>query len=84
MIDRTNKRLHVNSKLVVVEGNIASGKSTVAPKLADMLGFYYMPEFSMDHILTDRYGNDMRKFYHLVKWGFGGGGGSMGYMKWSV
>lgn len=25
-----------------------------------------MPEFKMEHILIDRYGNDLRNFYHLV------------------
>ncbi|KAI6192390.1 NADH dehydrogenase [ubiquinone] 1 alpha subcomplex subunit 10, mitochondrial [Aphelenchoides bicaudatus] len=64
-VDWTKKRLHQNSKLIVVEGNIGSGKSTVASEMADILGFKYMPEFKMDDILIDRYGNDLRKFYHL-------------------
>lgn len=63
--DRTQSRFHQNSKLIVVEGNIGSGKSTLSAELADQLGFHYMPEFKMDDILIDRYGNDMRKFYHL-------------------
>ncbi|KAH7730915.1 CRE-NUO-4 protein [Aphelenchoides avenae] len=63
--DRTKPRLHQNSKLIVVEGNIGAGKSTMAKELADLLGFHYMPEFKMDDILIDRYGNDLRKYYHL-------------------
>lgn len=39
----------------------------MAKELADLLGFHYMPEFKMDDILIDRYGNDLRKYYHLVR-----------------
>lgn len=63
--DRTQARFHQNSKLIVVEGNIGAGKSTLAKGLAEQLGFYHMPEFKMDDILIDRYGNDLRSFYHL-------------------
>jgi len=63
--DRTYKRFHKNSKLIVLEGNIGAGKSTMGPELADSLGFHWMPEFTMDDILIDRYGNDLRHFYHL-------------------
>ncbi|KAI6172824.1 NADH dehydrogenase [ubiquinone] 1 alpha subcomplex subunit 10, mitochondrial [Aphelenchoides besseyi] len=63
--DFTKNRLHENSKLIVVEGNIGAGKSTVAAEIADQLGFLHMPEFRMDEILIDRYGNDLRKYYHL-------------------
>ncbi|CAJ0570244.1 unnamed protein product, partial [Mesorhabditis spiculigera] len=65
LCDRTQPRFHQNSRLIVIEGNIGSGKSTLAKQLADQLGFYHMPEFKMDDILVDRYGNDYRNFYHL-------------------
>ncbi|TKR64984.1 hypothetical protein L596_025449 [Steinernema carpocapsae] len=65
IFDRTMPRFTQNSKLIVIEGNIGAGKSTMAKELADQLGFYYMPEFKMDDILVDRYGNDLRNFYHL-------------------
>uniref|UniRef100_A0A915B7T7 NADH dehydrogenase [ubiquinone] 1 alpha subcomplex subunit 10, mitochondrial n=3 Tax=Parascaris univalens TaxID=6257 RepID=A0A915B7T7_PARUN len=65
VIDRTQSRFHQNSKLIVVEGNVGSGKTSTARELADQLGFYFMPEFKMEDILIDRYNNDMRKFYHL-------------------
>ncbi|CAD5233568.1 unnamed protein product [Bursaphelenchus xylophilus] len=61
--DYTKKRLHKNSKLIVLEGNIASGKSSVGPALADAFGFKYMSAFRMDDILIDPYGNDLRTFY---------------------
>ncbi|VDK24875.1 unnamed protein product [Anisakis simplex] len=51
--------------MIVVEGNVGSDKTTTARELAEQLGFYFMPEFKMEHILIDRYGNDMRNFYHL-------------------
>ncbi|KJH46146.1 hypothetical protein DICVIV_07794 [Dictyocaulus viviparus] len=63
--DRTKPHFHQNSKLIVVEGNVGAGKSKLAAELADHLGCYYMPEFKMEDILIDRYGNDLRKFYHL-------------------
>ncbi|CAJ0953842.1 unnamed protein product, partial [Mesorhabditis belari] len=63
--DCTQDRFTQNSRLIVVEGNVASGKSSLARQLADQLGFYHMPEFKMDDVLIDRYGNDLRKFYHL-------------------
>ncbi|KAK5982642.1 Deoxynucleoside kinase [Trichostrongylus colubriformis] len=63
--DKTKPHFHKNSKLIVVEGNIGAGKSTLSAELADQLGLYYMPEFKMEDILIDRYGNDLRNFYHL-------------------
>ncbi|VDM63762.1 unnamed protein product [Angiostrongylus costaricensis] len=53
--DRTKPHFHQNSKLI----------STLAAELADHLGCYHMPEFKMEDVLIDRYGNDLRKFYHL-------------------
>lgn len=63
--DRTQAHFHENSKLIVIEGNVGAGKTTIAAELADHLGCYYMPEFKMEDVLIDRYGNDLRKFYHL-------------------
>lgn len=63
MYDWTKKRFNQNTKLITVEGNIGSGKSSFAKELAEELGMYHMPEFKMDDILIDRYGNDMRNFY---------------------
>ncbi|VDN91166.1 unnamed protein product [Brugia pahangi] len=65
LVDRTLKRFHENSKLIVVEGNIGSNKSDMACSLADRLGFHFIPEFQMDEVLVDRFGNDYRNYYHL-------------------
>ncbi|XP_075886967.1 NADH dehydrogenase [ubiquinone] 1 alpha subcomplex subunit 10, mitochondrial isoform X2 [Nelusetta ayraudi] len=42
--ERTTPRLGPNSKIITVDGNLASGKGAVAQKLADKLGMLYMPE----------------------------------------
>uniref|UniRef100_A0A0K0EY81 NADH dehydrogenase [ubiquinone] 1 alpha subcomplex subunit 10, mitochondrial n=1 Tax=Strongyloides venezuelensis TaxID=75913 RepID=A0A0K0EY81_STRVS len=65
IFDRTKSRFHQNSRLIVVEGNEGCGKSQVAKELADQFGMLYMPEFKMEEILIDRYGNDLRDYYHL-------------------
>lgn len=38
--ERTTPRLGPNSKIITVDGNLASGKGAVAQKLADKLGNY--------------------------------------------
>ncbi|XP_023286608.1 NADH dehydrogenase [ubiquinone] 1 alpha subcomplex subunit 10, mitochondrial [Seriola lalandi dorsalis] len=42
--ERTTPRLTQNSKIISVDGNLASGKGALAQKLADKLGMLYMPE----------------------------------------
>ncbi|XP_029348807.1 NADH dehydrogenase [ubiquinone] 1 alpha subcomplex subunit 10, mitochondrial [Echeneis naucrates] len=42
--ERTTPRLNKNSKIISVDGNLASGKGALAQKLADRLGMLYMPE----------------------------------------
>ncbi|XP_030285093.1 NADH dehydrogenase [ubiquinone] 1 alpha subcomplex subunit 10, mitochondrial [Sparus aurata] len=42
--ERTTPRLKQYSKIISVEGNLASGKGALAQKLADKLGMLYMPE----------------------------------------
>lgn len=45
-LDKTTKRLDENSKIIVVDGPIASGKSKFAKELADELEMLYLPEVS--------------------------------------
>ncbi|XP_019960605.1 NADH dehydrogenase [ubiquinone] 1 alpha subcomplex subunit 10, mitochondrial [Paralichthys olivaceus] len=42
--ERTTPRFNRFSKIISVDGNLASGKGAVAQKLADKLGMHYMPE----------------------------------------
>ncbi|XP_015250299.1 PREDICTED: NADH dehydrogenase [ubiquinone] 1 alpha subcomplex subunit 10, mitochondrial [Cyprinodon variegatus] len=42
--ERTTPRLKQYSKIITVDGNLASGKGALAQKLADKLGLLYMPE----------------------------------------
>ncbi|KRY92446.1 NADH dehydrogenase [ubiquinone] 1 alpha subcomplex subunit 10, mitochondrial [Trichinella pseudospiralis] len=65
-IDGTTKRLDENSRLIVVEGNIGSGKGKFSRELAEMLGFHYIPAVNLDDIFVDSYGVDRRHFYHLL------------------
>ncbi|KAG9349186.1 hypothetical protein JZ751_029510 [Albula glossodonta] len=42
--ERTSSRFKENSKIITIDGNLASGKGALAQKLADKLGMLYMPE----------------------------------------
>lgn len=64
--DFTNKRLDENSKLIVVEGNIACGKHQVAKEIANEFGFHHIPCPTMDKMLINMYGSDMRNCYDLL------------------
>ncbi|CAI9548617.1 unnamed protein product [Staurois parvus] len=54
--ERTSKRFGPNSKVVTVDGNLASGKGKLAQELAQRLGMKYFPEanqFYLDNTITD-------------------------------
>ncbi|KAK6484892.1 NADH dehydrogenase [Huso huso] len=42
--ERTTPRFKENSKIITIDGNLASGKGALAQKLADKLGMLYIPE----------------------------------------
>ncbi|XP_043105682.1 NADH dehydrogenase [ubiquinone] 1 alpha subcomplex subunit 10, mitochondrial [Puntigrus tetrazona] len=42
--ERTTSRFKENSKIISIDGNLASGKGALAQQLADKLGMLYMPE----------------------------------------
>ncbi|XP_017265613.1 NADH dehydrogenase [ubiquinone] 1 alpha subcomplex subunit 10, mitochondrial [Kryptolebias marmoratus] len=55
--ERTTPRLKQSSKIITVDGNLASGKGELAQKLADNLGMLYMPEadtFYMDKMTGEK------------------------------
>ena len=63
----TRRRMHENSKLIVVEGNVAAGKEKVAKRLADDLGMLYMPpNLDLDYFYKNGYGFDYRALNPLL------------------
>lgn len=60
LFDRTTSRFDENSKIIVVDGPIASGKTAFAKALADDLGMLYLPEANMDMVYINHYGFDLR------------------------
>jgi len=64
MIDGTKKRIGENSKVVVVEGPPAIGKSDLARALADELEMKYFPMANSDTYYINGYGFDLRTINH--------------------
>ena len=65
-LDVTTKRFDENTKVVIVDGNIAVGKTTLAKALADELDMLYVPEATMDSGFINKYGYDIRDYKHLI------------------
>ncbi|CAG9855887.1 unnamed protein product [Phyllotreta striolata] len=61
LYDKTSARLDENSKIVVVEGPVAAGKSKLAKALAQEFDMLYLPEANLDMIYINDYGYDLRK-----------------------
>uniref|UniRef100_A0A1B6DH01 NADH dehydrogenase [ubiquinone] 1 alpha subcomplex subunit 10, mitochondrial n=1 Tax=Clastoptera arizonana TaxID=38151 RepID=A0A1B6DH01_9HEMI len=59
--DKTTSRFDENSKVIVVDGPIAAGKSTFAKALAEDLDMLYIPPTTMDDFYINPYGYDMRQ-----------------------
>ncbi|XP_060531424.1 NADH dehydrogenase [ubiquinone] 1 alpha subcomplex subunit 10, mitochondrial-like [Cylas formicarius] len=59
--DKTSARLDENSKLVVVEGPVAAGKTKVAKQIANTFNMLYLPEANLDMFYINSYGYDLRK-----------------------
>jgi len=66
MFEKTTLRFDENSKLIVVDGAHAIGKSNFAKELADELEMAYFPYPRMDDILINSYGVDMRQYNDLM------------------
>ncbi|XP_063699297.1 NADH dehydrogenase [ubiquinone] 1 alpha subcomplex subunit 10, mitochondrial [Culicoides brevitarsis] len=60
IFDKTRWRWDENSKIIVVDGPIASGKTDFAKSLADELEMMFMPEPHMDRVYVNSYGFDLR------------------------
>ena len=63
--DRTTPRLDENSKLIVVEGAHAIGKTKFAKELAEAFDMKYMGPVSHDDIYIGPYNTDYRKWNDL-------------------
>uniref|UniRef100_A0A7R9PIM0 NADH dehydrogenase [ubiquinone] 1 alpha subcomplex subunit 10, mitochondrial n=1 Tax=Timema genevievae TaxID=629358 RepID=A0A7R9PIM0_TIMGE len=61
LFDNTTDRFNENTKVIVVDGPIAAGKSDCAQKLAKELDMLYFPEANMDMLYINDYGYDMRQ-----------------------
>ncbi|XP_061091012.1 NADH dehydrogenase [ubiquinone] 1 alpha subcomplex subunit 10, mitochondrial isoform X2 [Conger conger] len=48
--ERTTPRFSKNSKIITVDGNLASGKGALAEKLADSLGMLYLSEPDVNYV----------------------------------
>lgn len=66
MFEKTTLRLDENSKLIVVDGAHAIGKSQFAEELAEELEMVYYPYPRMDDCLINSYGVDLRQFNDLM------------------
>jgi len=60
MMDKTTHRFDENSKIIVVDGPVASGKTAFAKEIAEDLDMVYVPEANMDMLYINDYGFDLR------------------------
>jgi len=65
-IEKTTWRFDENSKLIVVDGAHAIGKSKFAKELAEELDMLYIPYPRADLYLIDSYGVDLRQYNDLM------------------
>lgn len=61
LVDRTMPRFDENTKIIVVDGAIAAGKTKFAKELAEDLDMLYMPEANMDMCYINSYGYNLRQ-----------------------
>jgi len=67
LFDGTTKRFNANSKLIVIEGPPAIGKTEVAKALADELDMKFVPGFCMDDMYINPYGYDLRELDYRIE-----------------
>lgn len=60
MLDLTLARFDENTKMIIVEGPVNSGKREVAQKIAEAFEMKYLPPPTMDLEYINAYGYDMR------------------------
>eukprot|EP00092_Neocalanus_flemingeri_P033038 GFUD01035932.1.p1 GENE.GFUD01035932.1~~GFUD01035932.1.p1 ORF type:complete len:450 (-),score=126.34 GFUD01035932.1:127-1476(-) len=67
LFDGTTKRFTDNSKLLVVEGPPALGKTEFAKALADELDMKFVPGFTMEDFYINSYGYDLRELDYKIQ-----------------
>lgn len=60
LLESTSHRFYENSKIIIVEGTIASGKTKLAKALAEEFDMLYLPEANMDMLFISAGGFDLR------------------------
>lgn len=66
MMDTYKCRVHEHTKLIVVDGQVASGKNQLAKELAKEFDFLYLRAPIFDDLLVSPWGFDYRTLDHLV------------------
>uniref|UniRef100_A0A1E1X7V4 NADH dehydrogenase [ubiquinone] 1 alpha subcomplex subunit 10, mitochondrial n=1 Tax=Amblyomma aureolatum TaxID=187763 RepID=A0A1E1X7V4_9ACAR len=66
LFDSTLSRFDENTRMIVVEGNIGSGKSALAKTIAEEFELKHFEEPSLDQLYVDDYGFDYRNLDHLL------------------
>lgn len=66
LLDKTTHRFDDNTKIIVVDGPIAAGKTDFAKEIADELDMMYMPEANLDMCYINPYGYDLRQLDDLL------------------
>ena len=67
LIDGTTKRFNENSKMVVIEGPPALGKTEVAKAIAEEFDLLYVPGFTMEDYYINGYGYDLRELDYKIE-----------------
>jgi len=67
LFDGTTKRFNDNSKMIVIEGPPALGKTEVAKAIADELDMKFVPGFDMDAFYINSYGYDLRDLDYKIQ-----------------
>ncbi|KAJ8688405.1 hypothetical protein QAD02_024200 [Eretmocerus hayati] len=66
LIDTHKCRVHQHSKLIIVDGQVASGKNKLAKELAEQFDFLYLPAPTFDDLLITAWGFDVRTLDHKL------------------
>jgi len=68
LFDGTTKRFNDNSKLLVVEGPPALGKTEFAKEIADEFDMLFVPGFTMEDFYINSYGYDLRELDYMTNY----------------